>query len=170
MNKPDYLWWKYEPLNPTGDIIFQNDIINYNIYLRWRNSLWNCKNPIRYPNKINRKKLTKFSLCIDKNGNEKRLNYISTRKEIYLKEYIRLIKNLPEYKKLLDKLKNGNNIMICELDVPANNKKGNYGNDCDDNNICHMTKEKLEILLNDPNESFGHGLCLVLSLLQDLQL
>jgi hypothetical protein len=108
-------------------------------------------------------------LCIDKEGNEHRLDYISTRKEIYVKEYIRLIKNLPEYIKLLDKLKNGENIMICEVDVPSKNKKGEYGKDCNENDICYMSIEKLELLLNDTNEAFGHGLCLAYSLLLDLE-
>lgn len=49
------------------------------------------------------------------------------------------------------------------MDVPAN------GKNCDENNICHMSIEKLEILLNDTNEAFGHGLCLAYSLLIDLQ-
>lgn len=38
--------------------------------------------------------------------------------------------------------------------------------------ICHMSIEKLENLLNDTNEAFGHGLhglCLAYSLLIDLQ-
>ena len=59
--------------------------------------------------------------------------------------------------------------MICEVDVPANNKKGEYGKGCDENNICFMSIEKLELLLNDPSEAFGHGLCLAYSLLVDLQ-
>ena len=168
MNDLKYLWWKFEPFDSMGDVIFQNDIINYELYFRWRNSLWECKNPIRYPNKISRRKNTQFALCIDKNFDETRLDYISTRKNIYVKEYIRLIKKLPEYKKLLDKLKNGKNIMICEIDVPAKNKRGEYGNNCDENNICHMSIEKLELLLNDTNEAFGHGLCLAYSLLLDL--
>ena len=53
------------------------------------------------------------------------MDYLTTRKQIYVKEYIRLIKNLPEYVKLLNKLKKGENIMICEMDVPANGKKEN---------------------------------------------
>ena len=169
MNNPKYLWWKFEPLLPSGDVILQNGLINYELYYRWRNSLWECKNPIRYPNKIHRRKNTQFALCVDKEGNENRLNYISTRKEIYVKEYIRLIKKLPEYEKLLNKLKKGENIMICEIDVPSKNKKGEYGKDCDENNVCHMSTEKLELLLNDTSEAFGHGLCLAYSLLVDLQ-
>lgn len=169
-NNPDYLWWKYEPLTKTGDIIIdEKNNIDYELYFRWRNSLWNCKNPIRYPNKIHRRKNTQFCLCIDKNGYERRLNYISTRKELYVNEYIRLIKKLPEYNILLNRLKNNKNIMICEIDVPARGKKGNYGLDCDEHNICLMSINKLEILLNDTNEPFGHGLCLAYSLLKDLE-
>jgi hypothetical protein len=168
INNPKYLWWKYTPTNPSGDIIIDDGVINYDNYFRWRDCLWKCKNPIRYPNKIHRRKNTKFALCIDREGTEQRLDYISSRKEIYVKEYIRLIKVLPEYAKLLNKLKNGENIMICEVDVPAKNKRGEYGNDCDDNNICIMSIEKLEHLLNDTSEAFGHGLCLAYSLLLDL--
>lgn len=73
------------------------------------------------------------------------------------------------YQELLNKLKKAKNIMICEVDVPAKNKKGEYGKDCDENNICYMTIEKLELLLNDTNEAFGHGLCLEYSLLNDLK-
>jgi hypothetical protein len=170
INNPNYLWWKFTPINPSGDIIIENDIINYDKYFHWRNSLWDCKYPIRYPNKIHRRKNTKFALCINKEGTEQRFDYISTRKELYVKEYIRLIKVLPEYTKLLNKLKDGKNIMICEVDVPAKNKRGEYGNDCDDNNICFMSLEKLEKLLNDSNEAFGHGLCLAYSLLIDLNM
>lgn len=58
--------------------------------------------------------------------------------------------------------------MICEIDVPANKKKGKYGNDCDKNNVCYLSIDKLNILLNDTNEAFGHGLCLAYSLLLDI--
>jgi hypothetical protein len=169
MNNQKYLWWKFETITSSGDIIYQNDLIDYELYYRWRNSLWDCKNPIRYPNKIHRRKNTQFALCIDKNGKEYKFDYITTRKEIYVKEFIRLIKKLPEYEKLLNKLKNNENLMICEMDVPSKNKKGEYGFDCDENNICYMNIDKLEILLNDTNEAFGHGLCIAYSLLLDLQ-
>ena len=169
MNNPKYLWWKFDPITLTGDVIYKNGIIDYDLYYRWRNSLWQCKNPIRYPNQIHRRKNTQFALCIDKDGKETRMDYLTSRKEIYMKEYIRLIKKLPEYKTLLNTLKKGKNIMICEIDVPAKGKKGEFGKDCDDNNICHMTIEKLKLLLNDTNEAFGHGLCLAYSLLLDLQ-
>lgn len=167
INKPKYLWWKFVPLNSDGDVIVKNNEINYENYLRWRDDLWKCPNPIRYPNKIGRRKNTQFSLLIDKNGNETRMDYITSRKEIYVKDYIRLIKNVSEYKILLDYLKEGKKLMICEVDVPAKNKKGEYGK-CDENNISDLTLDKLNLLLNDTQEAFGHGLCLAYSLLKDL--
>lgn len=168
-NNPKHLWWKFNPKSSNGDVIFENEKINYELYYRWRNSLWNCEHPIRYPNKIFRRKNTKFALCIDSESNEERLDYISSRKQIYVKEYIRLVKNTSEYQKLLNKLKNGENIMICEVDVPAKNKKGEYGKYCDENNTCKMSIKKLKVLLNDTSEAFGHGLCLAYSLLIDLK-
>lgn len=39
INKPKYLWWKFEPETLDGDAILQNDKINYELYFRWRNSL-----------------------------------------------------------------------------------------------------------------------------------
>jgi hypothetical protein len=167
-NNPKYLWWKFVPITASGDVIVSDGNIDYNLYYNWRSSLWNCQHPVRYPNKIHRRKNTQFVLCVDVQGNETRMDYLTSRKQIYVKEYIRLIKKLPEYEVLLNKLKNNKNIMICEVDVPAKNKKGNYGKDCDDNDICPMSIEKLELLLNDTNEAFGHGLCLAYSLLLDL--
>ena len=56
--------------------------------------------------------------------------------------------------------------MLCEVDVPCPGKNGNY--ECD-NNICHVSIDSLELMLDDPSEAFGHGLCIALSLLRDLQ-
>lgn len=173
---PKYLWWDYQTINPNGDIILQKNKepniknMNIDLYLQWRNSLWNCPNPIRYPNKKWNTKHTKFSCIVDENNKPiLQMDYLTARREIYIKEYIRLIKQLPEYLELLEMLKCGKNILICEIDVPANGKHGFFGNDCNENNICFMSLQKLNLLLNDPNEAFGHGLCLAYSLLLDLE-
>lgn len=171
VNKPEHLWWDFKPENDDGDIIYdiETKTIMYDSYYRWRNSLYSCDNPIRYPNKIHRRANTQFALYVDKNGNEKRLDYIKSRKQIYLKEYVRLIKKTNEYELLLNKLCNNENLLICEVDVPSYGKKGAYGLDIDDNGNCHMSLEKLEILLNDGSEAFGHGLCICYALLKDLE-
>lgn len=167
--KPQYLWWEFNSACEESDMLINaNDKINYGLYFRWRNSLWDCPNPIRYPNKINRKNSVQFSLFIDKNGNQERLDYLTARKRIYIQEYIRLVRSLPAYMELLFKLKSGQKLMICEVDVPAFGKRGHYG-DCDDeiNNISIMNIEKLELLMDDTAEPFGHGLALAYSLLLD---
>jgi hypothetical protein len=169
VNKPQYLWWKYTPSNKDGDIIINNNEINYENYFKWRDELWKCTNPIRYPNKIHRRKNTQFALFIDKEGKEIRMDYLTARREIYITEYVRLIKQLPEYTILLNKLKKGENIMICEIDVPSQKKRGNYGTNCNENNICELSLQHLQILLNDPSEAFGHGLCLAYALLLDIE-
>lgn len=145
-----------------------NDAINYDLYNRWKTSLWNCKKPIRYPNKINRRNNTQFALLIDKHGNEEQLDYIKSRKILYVYEYMRLIRKLPAYKKLLSYINEGKNLLITEIDVPTKGKKGEYGIDCNHLNIVdNYTVQKIEKLLNDPSEAFGHGLCLIYALLQD---
>jgi len=167
VGKPEHLWWSFIPQGgDEGDVLINDNVINYDLYFRWRDSLWSCQNPIRYPNKIHRRKNTKFSLVI--NGNEIRMDYQTARKEIYVKEYIRLVKKTSEYTLLLNKLKNNENIMICEVDVPAKGKRGNYGQ-CNDINVCELTLDIVEGLLNDTSEAFGHGLCLVYSLLMDMR-
>ncbi len=144
---PKYLWWKY-----TKTVKLTNPF-NLEAYLEWRDSLWSCPNPIRYPNGFANKHDASFSLIIDSEGNHTQLDYIAARKELYVKEYIRLIKQTSQYTTLLNMLKAGKNIMICEVDVP--------------DNITTMTIELLEQLMNE-RKSFGHGLCLAYSLLSEL--
>lgn len=165
---PAYLWWIYEPVDPQGDrLVDSHGNIDYNLYNRWKNELWACSHPIRYPNKIHRRKNVQFGLIVDKNGNEERLDYIEFRKRVYFQEYTRLIRQLNIYQHLLDKLKNGTNLLICEVDVPAKGKKGEYGKNVENGN-CTMTLERINLLLNDPSEPFGHGLALSHALLSDL--
>jgi len=162
-----YLRWEYKTENRGGDIIFKDNELNYELYLDWRNKLWNCKYPIRYPNGIENRGKVLFSLCINKDGTEKRMDYITARREIYMKEYMRLVKKIDEYQILLNNLMIGKNLLICEIDVPAKGKKGEYGKDCDVVNTCPISLEKLDKLLNDTTSAFGHGLCLAYSLLKD---
>lgn len=66
-------------------------------------------------------------------------------------------------------IKNGINICIQEIDVPSLGKRGNYGNFVDSNGVYISNLETLDILLNDPSEAFGHGLCICYALHQDLR-
>lgn len=165
----EYLLFKYVTEQSEGDPVFNDEEFNRDTYNKWKNAVWKCPNPLRYPNHKIHTKETQFSLLIDKDGNELRLDYLTARKQIYMNEYIRLIKQTTEYKLLLNYLYIGKNLLIGELDVPSNGKNSYYGQDCDEKNNCIMSLPKLELLLNDPSEAFGHGLCLAYALLKDLE-
>ena len=139
------------------------DIEKYKI---WRENIWNQPKANRYPSKES----VFCSLLIDKKNNIKKLDYISSRKKIYIKEYIRLITKLPQYQILLNKVRNKENIIILDMDVPSTNKKGYFGSLCNKNGVFIASKEKLELLINDPSSPFGHGLCIALILLIDLEI
>jgi hypothetical protein len=87
---PAYLWWKFSPVNSYGDRLVDSKeedsreedskeedsreedskeddsqdstMLNYELYYRWRDSLWSCQKPVRYPNKFHRKARVMFSL------------------------------------------------------------------------------------------------------------
>jgi hypothetical protein len=170
-NNPKYLWWKYDTVSEY-DILYnkKTKVIDYELYSKWRTSLWNCQNPIRYPNGINNRKRTQFSVLFDFDNNESRLGYIDARKKLYVNEYMRLVRKTNTYKKLLALLNNDVNLIICEIDVPSHDKKSVYGQNCDDHGNYKITNKRLDILINDPAEAFGHGLCLSKALLEDKKL
>lgn len=166
---PKYLTWKYNTQNgekgeehinlKTGEIEPE--------YYTWRNAVFANKCAVRYPNGRNNRKLTQFTLLIKKDKTQERLNYLDARKHIYVKEYMRLIKKLPEYKKLLDIMKSGKDICIFEIDVPSIGKKGLYGKCVDKDGYYKADKKTIDELMDDTSEPFGHGLCIAKSLLED---
>ena len=158
--KSNIVWWEYE--TDRKEIHFEDDNVTDN-YFKWRDSIWNCKNPIRYPNGYKNKSKCLFSRVLI-NGTERGYDYIKARKQIYVKQYMRLIEDMDSYKKLLKLLNKGKNLCIVEVDLPAPGKKGYYGLYANQN----LTVEKLKDLIDDPSESFGHGLALALSLLIDM--
>lgn len=163
-----YLWFQYETTTSGGDTLIDEEMFDKPLYERWRNALWACNKAVRYPNGISRKKNVKFTLC-ERDGVETRMDYLTARRLIYFNEYVRLVRNLPEYQVLLDKIRSGKNLMLCEIDVPAVGRRGEHGRDCD-GNFCEMNIEKIEKLMRDDSESFGHGLCLAHALLTDAKL
>ena len=100
-----------------------------------------------------------------------RLNYIEGRKGIYLPVYCQLAKEQPLFKALQQKLANGENLLIIEVDGPHQESleyyKNKYG--VDDTFIQNKTmlvnSENIKIMLNDEKYPFGHGYCLAMALL-----
>jgi hypothetical protein len=80
--------------------------------------------------------------------NQTAYDYITSRKEIYIPTYKKLIENLPiisEMKKLVD---SGQNLMIIDGDGPD---KTIYPNGLE------MTQKNWDLMIEDPTYSFGHG-------------
>lgn len=149
-----HLWFKYNCSNGIGSESHILDDVIQTEYYKWREAIFECKHPIRYPNGLKRRNQVAFSLLIDKNGTETRLDYIEARKRIYIKEYCRLVRKLPEYQELKNYLLEENKtLVICEIDVP-------------DNEV--MSLEKLEKMADDKKIRFGHGLCLAWELLKEM--
>lgn len=103
------------------------------------------------------------------------LDYIEGRKQIYAPVYISLVRKEPQYEQLLEKLRSGQNLLIIEVDGPHQEdldyykEKYEVEDDFIVGNTMDCTKKNISIMLNDPKHPFGHGYCLGLSLLADLQ-
>lgn len=82
-------------------------------------------------------------------GNDEQMDYITSRKNIYIPEYYDLIKNKEIIKHWKTKLNEGNNLIIYDFDGPRNTN-GSV--------LClELTKELLIEKINDPQFPFGHG-------------
>lgn len=81
--------------------------------------------------------------------NNKKLNYIESRKKIYVPEYFNLIKNKRILNNLKKELEQGKDIAIYDFDGVRTNK----GNPT----IKELSLELLKIKINDAKHIFGHG-------------
>lgn len=136
-------------------------------YWNWREK--GMKNPfaIRYP--VGRKHRHKCICSITEEGEH--LNYIESRKRIYLPVYIDLVKDQQQFTELKERLERGENLLIIEVDGPHQESLDHYkkfykvDDDFIDQDTILVTKKNMEILLNDPKHPFGHGYCLGMALL-----
>ncbi len=168
--KENHLFWEFAPVNDGGDFLIERGNVNYDLYYRWRNSLWGCSKCVKYPNGVLRDKHERFFFFKRKGvEKEERMTSYEARKFIYIKEYIRLVRKEPKYQLLLQWLKEGKNLLFCEVNVPKRDKRNEFGRDCDRNNNCLMTLTKVRALIDTMTEDFSHGLCLVYALLSDLE-
>lgn len=144
-------------------------------YLNWRKALMLCPEPVRYPvGKHNTHKCL-FALKQNEDGslNPNMLDYISGRKEIYLKEFVKLLKVHPEFLKLKERLHGGESLLIVEVDccqersLDYYKEKYGVGNDFIENGTMLATEYNLNLLLNDTKERWGHGM-VIAGALQDI--
>lgn len=101
-------------------------------------------------------------------------DYVESRKQYYVPKFIENVKRSPEFQQLLNMSRNGENLLICEVDGPRPEFKDYY----EEKGIPKGTmaghtmlfnKEYLQILLNDTKKPFGHGFCLAIALMEELE-
>lgn len=135
-------------------------------YWNWRKKGMDNPEAVRYP--VGRKVRSE---CLYAQWNEKKLNYIDARKEIYFPVYAELVKKEKKFNKLIKWLKQGKNLLIIEVDGPhqesLNYYKERYNVDDDfikDRTIL-VNQTNMDIMINDTKHAFGHGYCLGMALL-----
>ena len=164
-----FIIWEYPA---QTHVSIQND--EYKIhdeYFLWRQQGMLNPYPVRYPVGYKHKSDVLFSLSDD----GEQLNYIGARKKIYLPWYLKLVSNQPQFQELKQRLLQGENLLIIEVDGPVQSSLSYYqqkygvpGDWIEEDTIL-ATTDNLTILLEDGKHPFGHGYCLAVALL-DLKL
>lgn len=154
-------------------------------YFKWRRAGTNYPTHIRYSNGLHDKHTAICAyreiqpvLVSDSDDETKSkidithpLDYVESRKQIYVPLYIQIVKTQPKFielKKLLDK---GTNLLIVEVDGPHQESLGYYkqkyqvGDDFITSHSMLINQANINIMLNDPIHNFGHGYCLAMALL-----
>lgn len=138
-------------------------------HLAWRQKGMNAKYAIRYPVGWHHRHKCLYALA--ETDLMTPLNYIESRKAIYVYEYCRLVKRQPKFVELQQRLKAGENLLIIEVDGPHQESleyyKTKYGVDDTfiQNDTMLTTEQNIQIMLNDGKHPFGHGYCLAMALL-----
>lgn len=131
-------FWNFESYWQSGKV-FEN--ISPEITRNWWCSLKEPKR--RYPNTKNNKVLyAKWEHTED-------LNYVDSRKKVYVTEYAELIRNKEMTKYWIDMHNKGHNLIIYDFDGPRNTEGAP---------ICvEFTKELYEEKIEYTQHPFGHG-------------
>lgn len=146
-------------------------------YFQWRYAGMNAKEPIRYPVGHNHRHecICAFEENVDGSIIQVPLDYIQSRKRIYLPLYSKLVSDKPRFAALQNEWRAGTNLLIIEVDGPHQESlpyyQQKYGAPPDwiVHDSIECTRENLQILLNDDKHPFGHGYCLA-AVLQGFQL
>ena len=155
----------FQPDAPHGDHLFKKNLtFNEEKYFQWRDSIWDSKRSIS--SKIYGFNHTKIRIE-DDDGKISYINNLIAKKVFQFGEYVRLIRKVDAYKKLLHSYKSGINIVFTESCVPGENRKGAYNKDFDLNGYCYLNCTKIIDLLEDENEPLGFSLCIAYALFQD---
>lgn len=142
-------------------------------YWRWRQALKNNPYPVRAPVGWKHLKTCLFNLVKDEppSATNPPLNYIESRKAIYVPLYEQSVIHQPLFHELWNRYQQGENLLIYEVDGPHSEflqyYQQNYGVPADfiDRDSIEARHDYLDIMLNDPKHPYGHGYCLARTLL-----
>lgn len=141
-------------------------------YFAWRVKGFNNPYAVRYPVGYHHRHKC---LCAFKRLEDGFLDYVESRKQIYLPVYTKLVSREEHFHELKELINIGQNLLLIEVDGPHQESMDWYQNQygVDESFIQNDTmlanKTNLEIMLNDTKHPFGHGYCLAAALL-DLEL
>lgn len=185
MNHKSSGWTYPKEVHINGNIILPEYSSTSQSYLNWRYKGMLHPKAVRYP--VGKELPISASgngprsgpgTCLgslnqyDINNNiYKLLNYVEARKEIYLKEYTRLVKLSPAFTEIKKKLSKGESVGLIDVDGPHQESleyyKQNYNvdNNFIVNNFMYADKNNLKLMLYDTKHAFGHCYCLAAALL-----
>jgi len=141
-----------------------------NDYWKWREKGMNAPEAIRYPVGYHHRHKCLCALADDDLSTP--LDYVESRKKIYLPVYKKMVTKTKQFKELYNRLHlNHENLLIIEVDGPHQESlpyyKEKYGvlDDFIEEHTILATEENLNVMLNDDKHPFGHGYCLALALI-----
>jgi hypothetical protein len=156
------IWEHPQEIHATKDPETNLDIPTKE-YGAWRRKLMFNKYGVRYPVGEGSHRSTCLGI-VKENG--RRYDYIEGRKKVYLKIYARLVKRQPQYLDLYQRLRNGENLLIMEVDGPRREylnyykEKYGVGDNFIEKDTMLFTIDNNKLMLNDQIAPYGHGYCL----------
>lgn len=141
-------------------------------YYKWRAKGISHTNPVMNPNGILKNNKHKYIIMQQKNGTfSEPLNRVDAIKQLYIPLYCSAVKSHPLFKKLKLKLNSGTKLLIIEKDGPNPELLRHYIGTYKvkprffHNKTMEVTRDNINIILEDKLSMFGFGYCLAMALL-----
>lgn len=132
-------------------------------YWKWRTKGMNHQRAVRYPNGYKGRHACVCAITDD----GRRLDYVEARKAIYCDFYVRYAQQHPSFLALKQRLDDGENLLIVEVDGPDYELKFEpYNRISKASPGLVMDEETTKMLLNDTRKPFGHGYVIAALLLE----
>ena len=126
-----------------------------------------CPHPVRYPVGFKHRAACRGYVVEDSPPTDGKhvtvLDYVAARKQIYAPLFQRAVQKHHTFVKLQKRLRQGENLLIVEVDGPHQESLQHYVDkygvspDFFVDSTVQMNRESLTILLEDPLHPFGHG-------------